>query len=468
MPRIVPALALAALFPCAALAASPQLSVHRVQIDRESWPRARAYLSIVSATGGPMPAIGPDFFKVYEAGRRESAKILKVETLEGAGAGTSVVVVVQASGAMAPVGPDLAQAVSGFIASLGAKDAAACVSFGDGAEIVSPLSFGKDEVARKCGAISFTAKSFLLYDGLVRAIGAFPRDESFPGARAIVLVADGRDNGSTADIETVVGEARKRGIPVHSVGHSEVEQEPLAQLAQISRRTLGTYRAAPDPGDLVPSLAAVHEIIRSEYLLEWKTELPHDGKDHRVEVALQADGNTLLENAQTVRTPPFVDWLRVAALSAAALLAVLAALALYFSFRRRSVSAAACPVCQKPQEPDWEACLFCLEEASAQLLVQKGLDKGKRFPLVGKSVSVGSGPDNAIRLADGAVSGRHAGVSIDDGRFEIVDLGSRNGVLVNGRRTPRRLLEDGDVITVGLTELKFETRTPPRDGPARW
>jgi hypothetical protein len=423
MPRIVPAIALAALVPCAALAASPQLSVHRVQIDRDGWPRARAYLSIVSASGGPMPAIGPDFFKVYEAGSRESAKILKVETLEEAGAGSSVVVVVQASGAMAPVGPELAQALSGFIDSLGPRDAAACVSYGDGAEIVAPLSFAKDEVARKCGAIPFTARSFLLYDGLVRAIGAFPRDESFPGARAIVLVADGRDNGSTADIETVVGEARKRGIPVHAVGHSEVEQEPLAQLAQISRRTLGTYRAAPDPADLVPRLAAVREVIRSEYLLEWKTELPHDGKDHRVEVALQADGNTLLENALTVRPPSFVDWLRVAGLSAAALLALLAALALYFSFRKRSGPARACPVCQKPQEPDWDACLFCLEEASAQLLVQKGLDKGKRFPLVGKSVSVGSGPDNAIRLADGAVSGRHAGVSIEDGRFEIVDLG---------------------------------------------
>jgi hypothetical protein len=468
MPRIVPALALAALFPCAAIAASPHASVHRVQLDRDSWPRARAYLSIVSASGGPMPAIGPDFFKVYEAGSRESAKILKVETLEGAGLGTSVVVVVQTSGAMAPVGPDLAQAVSGFIGSLGPRDAAGCVTYGDGAEVVSPLSFARDEVARKCAAIPFTAQSFLLYDGLVRGISAFARDESFPGARAIVLVADGRDNGSTADIETVVAEARKRGIPIHAVGHSEVEQEPLAQLAQIAVRTLGTYRAAPDAADLVPSLASVREVIRSEYLLEWKTELPHDGKDHRVEVALEADGNTLLENALTVRTPPFVDWLRVAALSAAGLLAVLATLALYFVFRKRAGPARTCAVCQKPQEADWEACRFCLEEASAQLLVQKGLDKGKRFPLVGKSVSVGSGPQNAIRLADGAVSGRHAGVSIEDGRFEIVDLGSRNGVLVNGRRTPRRLLEDGDVITVGLTELKFETRTPPRDGPARW
>jgi pSer/pThr/pTyr-binding forkhead associated (FHA) protein len=102
-------------------------------------------------------------------------------------------------------------------------------------------------------------------------------------------------------------------------------------------------------------------------------------------------------------------------------------------------------------------CLFCLKGAKARLLVQKGIDRGKQYPLVGKMVAIGSGPENSIRLIDGAVSGKHAGVSIDDNKFEIVDLGSKNGVLVNGRRTPRRFLRNGDVITLGMTELKFES-----------
>jgi len=158
----------------------------------------------------------------------------------------------------------------------------------------------------------------------------------------------------------------------------------------------------------------------------------------------------------------------MAALAALALVAVTASAAIYHFARKRPVAVRRCPLCQKKQMPGWDACPYCWEEAGARLLVQKGLDKGKRFPLVGKSVSLGSGPGNVIRLADGAVSGKHAGLSIEGGQFEIVDLGSRNGVLVNGRKTPRRLLEDGDVITVGITELKFETRTPGPSGPARW
>ena len=447
--RTVSRLALAlALLPCAALAASPQLFVHRVQIDRSSWPRARGYLTLVSASGGPMPALGPDLFRVYETGQKAGSKILKAETLDAAGEGASVLLVLQASGAMAPLAAELSQAASGFIASLGAKDVAGCVSYGDSAELVAPLSFDKADVARKCGTIAFNAKSFLLYDGLMRAIAAFPPDDArgnpLPGARAVVLVADGRDNGSAADIETVVGEARKRGIPVHAVGHSEVEQEPLAQLAQISVRTSGTYRPAPAPTDVLGALSAVRDLVHFEYLLEWKTELPHDGKDHRVEIALQVDSNTLLQSALT------------------------ASAAIFYFARKRPHPVRRCALCHKKQMPEWDACPRCLEEAQALFLVQKGLDKGKRFPLLGKSVSLGSGPDNVIRLADGAVSGKHAGLSIEAGRFEIVDLGSRNGVLVNGLKTPRRLLEDGDLITLGVTELKFERRTPGDAGPARW
>jgi two-component system NtrC family sensor kinase len=58
---------------------------------------------------------------------------------------------------------------------------------------------------------------------------------------------------------------------------------------------------------------------------------------------------------------------------------------------------------------------------------------------------------------DGSVSGKHAGVAIDDSKFEIVDLGSKNGVLVNGKKTPRRFLRNGDIVTLGATELKFES-----------
>jgi pSer/pThr/pTyr-binding forkhead associated (FHA) protein len=116
--------------------------------------------------------------------------------------------------------------------------------------------------------------------------------------------------------------------------------------------------------------------------------------------------------------------------------------------------------------PEWDICLFCLKAAKARLTCQKGPTKGKVYPLVGKVVSLGSGPENNIRVMDGAVSGKHAGVAIDGNKFEIVDLGSKNGVLVNGKKTPRRFLRNGDIITLGMTDFKFESTVETSDEEA--
>ena len=43
----------------------------------------------------------------------------------------------------------------------------------------------------------------------------------------------------------------------------------------------------------------------------------------------------------------------------------------------------------------------------------------------------------------------------EDGRFVLHDLGSTNGTRVNDRRISRHPLEDGDVIRVGDTCLRF-------------
>ena len=67
---------------------------------------------------------------------------------------------------------------------------------------------------------------------------------------------------------------------------------------------------------------------------------------------------------------------------------------------------------------------------------------------------------------DGSISGKHAGVAIDDSKFEIVDLGSKNGVLVNGKKTPRRFLRNGDIVTLGMTEFKFESTIAAPDDEA--
>ncbi|MBI2568751.1 MAG: FliM/FliN family flagellar motor switch protein [Candidatus Schekmanbacteria bacterium] len=93
---------------------------------------------------------------------------------------------------------------------------------------------------------------------------------------------------------------------------------------------------------------------------------------------------------------------------------------------------------------------------------QRATPSGTMFALGETPMVIGRHADNTLQLADKAVSGRHAKIYAQDGRYYAVDLRSTNGTLVNGRRllpeTPEAL-RDGDMILVECYELRFSVRS---------
>ena len=86
---------------------------------------------------------------------------------------------------------------------------------------------------------------------------------------------------------------------------------------------------------------------------------------------------------------------------------------------------------------------------------------GKPHDLAKPRVVLGRSKEADIRVPDENVSRRHAEVRLEDDGYWIVDLGSMNGTIVNGKRIDRARLEDDDRITLGSTEIVFG-RTPSR------
>ncbi|MBD3880746.1 adenylate/guanylate cyclase domain-containing protein [Phormidium tenue FACHB-886] len=86
-------------------------------------------------------------------------------------------------------------------------------------------------------------------------------------------------------------------------------------------------------------------------------------------------------------------------------------------------------------------------------------DSGNRFlSLVGSTCwTVGRGDDNNFVLPDRWISRNHAMLQrMETGEFYLIDLGSRNGSFVNGRRVSVPVtLQNGDHLTFGQTELQF-------------
>jgi FhaA, N-terminal domain/FHA domain len=80
---------------------------------------------------------------------------------------------------------------------------------------------------------------------------------------------------------------------------------------------------------------------------------------------------------------------------------------------------------------------------------------GSRYEVKQRRVVIGRSRDCDIQLADANVSRRHAELRQEGASYWVVDLGSTNGMEVNGKRVKRAKLDDGDRITLGSTDLTF-------------
>ena len=81
----------------------------------------------------------------------------------------------------------------------------------------------------------------------------------------------------------------------------------------------------------------------------------------------------------------------------------------------------------------------------------------RRYVLEGPRATIGRSKDADCVLRDPNVSRRHAELRRSPaGDWTIVDLGSTNGVKVNGRRTASARLTPGDSVTLGETSFLFD------------
>jgi hypothetical protein len=81
---------------------------------------------------------------------------------------------------------------------------------------------------------------------------------------------------------------------------------------------------------------------------------------------------------------------------------------------------------------------------------------GRAHELQKPNVLIGRSKDCDIRISDPNVSRRHAEIRQEGSTYWIVDLGSTNGIAVNGQALKRAKLDDEDRITLGSTELVFK------------
>lgn len=86
----------------------------------------------------------------------------------------------------------------------------------------------------------------------------------------------------------------------------------------------------------------------------------------------------------------------------------------------------------------------------------------RKYSLQMDSVRLGRAADNTVVLEDPSLSSHHAALHRRDEGFEIIDLGSTNGIEYQGQRVMNHLLRHGDEVKIG--EVTMVYHDPGREG----
>lgn len=93
--------------------------------------------------------------------------------------------------------------------------------------------------------------------------------------------------------------------------------------------------------------------------------------------------------------------------------------------------------------------------ARVTLRVLDGLERGQVFANLPTPVTIGREEDNDIQLNDERVSRFHAKIQDDGGQVILTDLDSTNGTRVNGHAVHIKVLQPGDIVTIGRCMLLY-------------
>jgi tight adherence protein B len=269
--RVVLALLVAALLaPAAALAAEVKST------DTSGYPTVRLTVVGDAATSAPP--------SVWE----NDSPVNGVHTLN-LGESKSVVLAVDRSRSMAGQAmSDAVAAARSFVQAKPAADRIAVEAFGSGTLALTDFSTSTIDADTALNSLSVDDTSgTALNDVVVQASGLLAA-ETMP-ARILILLTDGADSGSQADLTTAIQAAQDAGVRIYAIG-IEGAGFNAASLRTLADETGGSYYSAAT----TDVLAEIYSSIADEFGRTWEIEYAT-----RARAGAELDVRVQLENGET-------------------------------------------------------------------------------------------------------------------------------------------------------------------------
>jgi len=220
------------------------------------------YSSVLDRAGHPVTNLKQKDFSVLEDGKpQEIARFERVSDLP-----IHAAVAVDISASMEPNLAKAQQAALSFLQStIKPKDRAAVVVFNDHPNLT--VKFTNDTKALAGGLAGLKAeRGTALYDTLVFTLYYF---NGIKGQRAVLLLSDGKDEGSRFSYEDALEYVRRAGVIIYTIGlGKDVDKRKMEKFAE---ETGGRSFFVQNASDLEAIYATIEHDLRSQYLIAYQS-----------------------------------------------------------------------------------------------------------------------------------------------------------------------------------------------------
>jgi Ca-activated chloride channel family protein len=244
------------------------------------------YTTVTDRRGHPVDGLTRDEFKVYEDGAEQTVRRFeRVQDLP-----IYAGVMLDTSGSMVEQLDTAVQAALRFFQTIiQPKDRAAVITFNGQPNLAVRFTNDREVLAGGLAGLRADGNT-ALYDSIIYALYYFG---GVRGKRAIVLLTDGKDEGSRFRYADALEYAKHSGIAFYTIGLGPIANQPdiRLKLMKLAAETGGRSYFVSQAIDLSATYRSIETELRSQYLLAYQSSKQgNDGKFRTVEVKLGRSG----------------------------------------------------------------------------------------------------------------------------------------------------------------------------------
>ena len=251
------------------------------------------YTTVVDGKGRPVEGLTQNDFTVLEDGAPQQVRRFELVRDVPIYAG----ILLDTSASMGEgEGEKIEEAVRGalrfFQQVVTPRDRAAVITFSDQPNLAVRFTNQEDVLAGGLAGLTASGNT-ALYDSLIYALYYFG---GVKGKRAIVILSDGKDEGSRHTYNDVLEYARRSGVALYTVGIdlSTGEADVRLKLSRLADETGGRFFFIKRASELEGIYESIQQELRSQYLLAYQSSKEGDEDDREkfrtVEVKMAKPG----------------------------------------------------------------------------------------------------------------------------------------------------------------------------------